>query len=323
MPGKISSSAGITGSNTTNPGAEENTQESVAWAARDVGKAPTAPPPPHVSARPTHSPDSNNHNEKHLEAIRKGVTLRKTAVNTKPATSAESRVKFKSANAYITDGSWGSYKEKLTKMITDSGGKPTKNQHLNKLMAEHAKAANKTGVINAVVSDRDATGKLQEHKQISKSEYEGYVLGHEQKIDRRNDFKQTISWFLDRYLENLQKPALATGKKRGKNRDKKSLQDLMQEQFGIATMVQTPRTFFMENPELKVQLEKTGCKVEYLSQEDINTGFIDGLIRYDSNPKKISRFLEAIFLRREAELLKNLEALEAARSKHQMNLSKR
>ncbi len=287
-------------------------ENSAAWVARSVKKIPQPPPPPKPLHNSSSPPDSGK-NEL-LEAIRKGVTLRKTAVNAKPATSAESGVEFKSANAYITDGSWSSYKEKLTKMITDSGGKPGKNRHLNELMEQHAKAANKTGVINAVVSDRDAMGKLQQHQQISKSEYEGYVLGREQNIDRTNDFKQSISEFLDQYLQNLI---------RGKKRSKKGLQNLMHAQFGIATMVQTPRTFFIENPELKVQLDKTGCNIEYLSQEDINAGFINGLIHYDSNPKKIDHFLKTIFSRREAELLKNLTALEAARNTHQMNLSKR
>ena len=297
-----------------------NAQKSAAWATRNVRNAPPSspanvPPPPPVSSdtgalvASSTKPAGTQHHEAHLEAIRQGITLRKSVPkqDTSPVTSANTKVQYRSAYAYITDGSWDNYKDKLTRMITESGGKPTSNQHLNHLMAAHARFANKTGVINAVVSDRDATGQLQKHERVSKSEYESYVLGREQKVDRNNDFKQTLNVFLDQYLHNL-----SAGAKKGK----KSLKGRMQAWFGIATVVQTPRTFFMENEDLRKQLEKTGCNIEFLLPEDITEDFISGLIHYDTNPKRIDRLLENVFSRQKIKLLEAEAALERARNKH-------
>ena len=171
----------------------------------------------------------------------------------------------------------------------------------------------KTGKVDAVAGDRDADGKVKKSGTVSKTEYEGYILGREQTNDRNNDFKQNIDQYLDIYLEELSLVA---------SEQKSSLKSKMQEWFAIATVVQTPQTFFVENGDLNKQLVKTGCQVQWLTSGDITEDFIDGLIHYDDTPEKIDPILDDIFAREKKKFQDKGEALDNAKKKHKSKLSR-
>lgn len=278
------------------------------------------PPPPPMNFGPgmTPAPKASTSStvddpQAHLKAIQEGFKLRK--VNPEKNKSTEkpesSGTSFMPATFYLSNGSWGTYKDKLKTMIIESGGKETSNEHLNRLMRKHAKHTNKTGKIDAVAGDRDAEGRLKTSGNISKSEYESYVLGREQTNDRNNDFKQNIDQYLDIYLDELSMAA---------SKHKSSLKSKMQEWFAIPTVVQTPQTFFVENGDLNKQLVKTGCQVQWLTPGDITEDFIDGLIHYDDAPEKIDSILDAIFAREKKKFQAKGEALDNAQKKHKSKL---
>lgn len=292
----------------------KNLEKSTNWVSRNVKKEgpPTPPAPPKVNNSP--NPGKAKPGNELLSAIRKGVSLRKiTSRNkeNKPAKPTNSRVKFLSASEYINNCSWDNYKMSLVGKIIACKGRPTDNPNLNRLMLDHAKFANKAGIVNAVVSDRDASGQVQTHQHVRKSEYESYVLGREQNIDRNNDFKQSINSFLDKYLTELDLEA---------KKENLRLQDRMKLWFGINPKVESPQSFFRENRELKLQLDKTGFDVGYLKTEDITEYFVDALISFDTNPKKINPMLENVFSRVKIDILAREAELERAMSKYRGNL---
>ena len=292
-----------------NPDAKgDNKTQETTGLGRNIKEAP--PPPPLRSAGDPPNPAKGKRNEEHLAAIRKGVALKKVTTrvkDTKPEKTASAEAKFLPASEYIDNCSWDYYKEQIVNKITESKGQMTENRHLNSLMVDHAKFAKKTGMVNAVVSDRDASGQVQEHKEVRKSEYVNYVLGREQKIDRNNDFNQNISGFLDRYMHDLAE---------GAKKENMRLKDRMEQWFGIATKVQSPQSFFRENRELRVQLDKTGFDINHLAPEDITESFVEGLIDYDTQPKKIDEMLEIVFSRELTNILKREGRIRKAITNH-------
>ena len=316
MPIRIPSSNGTTspaGGSKSKADAGERITDSTTWISRNVkDKNPPAPPPP-PDVKNSPSPDIKTGND-HLAAIRKGVSLRKVTTRNKenkPAKTTNAGVKFLSGSEYIANCSWDNYKKSLVDKIIASKGRPTDNPHLNSLMLDHAKFASKTGIVNAVVSDRDESGQVQTHQHVRKSEYESYVLGREQNIDRNNDFKQSINSFLDKYLSEL----VVRAKK-----ENLRLKDCMKLWFDINTKVESPQSFFRENRELRLQLDKTGCEIGYINPEDITESFVDALINFDTNPKEINPMLEKIFSRVRLELISKEAALEKALSKYRGKL---
>lgn len=316
MPINITTSNGMTrpvdeGESEANAG--KNLKKSTSWISRNVErKAP--PPPPKVQNSP--SPDKAKTGNDHLAAIRKGVSLRKITTRkkeNKPAKTTNAGVKFLSASEYIANCSWDNYKKSLVDKIIAAKGRPTDNPHLNRLMQDHAEYANKVGIVNAVVSDRDASGQVQTHQNVRKSEYEGYVLGRERNIDRNNDFKQSINSFLDKYLSELTHKA---------KKDNLRLKDCMKLWFNINAKVESPQSFFRENSELKLQLDKTGFDIRYFGPEDITESFVDALIRFDTNPEKINPMLEKIFSREKVEILAKEKAIEKAMNLYRDKLKK-
>lgn len=317
MPIRIPTSNG-----TTSPADEskskadvgKKTKDSTRWISRNVKNENPPAPPPQPEVKNSPGPDKAKTASDHLAAIRKGVSLRRVTTRNKenkPEKTANAGVKFLSASEYIANCSWDNYKKTLVDKIIASKGRPTDNPHLNSLMLEHAKFANKTGIVNAVVSDRDESGQVQTHQHVRKSEYESYVLGREQNIDRNNDFKQSINSFLDKYLSEL----VVRAKK-----ENLRLKDCMKLWFNINTKVESPQSFFRENRELRLQLDKTGCEIGYINPEDITESFVDALICFDTNPKEINPMLEKIFSRVRLEIISKEAALEKALSKYRGKL---
>ena len=289
-------------------------KDSTRWISRNVQNENPPAPPPQPEVRNSTSPDQAKTGNDHLAAIRKGVSLRKVTTRKKvnnPAKTTNAGVKFLSASEYIANCSWDNYKKSLVDKIIASKGRPTDNPHLNRLMLDHAKFASKTGIVNAVVSDRDESGQVQTHQHVRKSEYESYVLGREQNIDRNNDFKQSINSFLDKYLSEL----VVRAKK-----ENLRLKDCMKLWFDISTKVDSPQSFFRENRELRLQLDKTGCEIGYINPEDITESFVDALINFDTNPKEINPMLENIFSRVRVDIVTREAALEKAVSKYRNKL---
>lgn len=305
MPIQITKSNGVTSpadDDKSKANVDKNLKESTKWISRNVDNK--------VPSRQA----KVNTGDDHLAAIRKGVSLRKISTRkkeNKPVKTTNSKVKFLSASEYIDNCSWDSYKKSLVDKIVASKGRPTDNPHLNRLMLDHAKFANKAGIVNAVVSDRDESGRVQTHQNVRKSEYEGYVLGRERNIDRNNDFKQNIISFLDKYLSELTHEA---------KKENLRLKDRMKLWYGINTKVESPQSFFRENKELRLQLDKTGCYIDYIKPEDITESFVDALISYDTDPLKINPMLENIFSRKKIDILAQESAHEKARSIHRNNL---
>ncbi|WP_066013548.1 hypothetical protein [Endozoicomonas atrinae] len=282
-----------------------------------VPKAPVAPPtaPPLVETTSDDQKTGQTDNRSVLlNAIIKGPShgLRKVAAETSTS-KPKAPTTFMPAAAYLFNASWGTWKEKLTSAVIASGGKPGDNEHLNLLMEQHAKYAKKTGVINAVSSDIDAVGKAKASGIVSKTVYEGYVAGREQKSDRNNDFKQSIDSFLDQYLGQLSEES---------SKSKTGMKAVMQERFGLATVVQTPQTFFLENKELNGQLVEAGLKIEWLNAGDITEQFIDALIHYDEEPERITPFIDEILARERRKYEAKEADLDSAQKKHKSKLSK-
>ncbi len=285
--------------------------------AMDLGKGSTtakAPPAPSADLA-----------AEHLKKIQGGIRLRKAVTNDRSGVNLQGASQtseiqqpeqmtqnFMPAALYLSNASWLTYKDKLKTMITEAGGKPTGKNHLDRLMRKHAKHAEKSGNLNAVAGDRDADGKLKASGSVSKSEYEAYVAGREQTNDRNNDFKQNIDNYLDTYLQELSQAASKNGS---------SLKNKMQEWFGIPTLVKRPKEFFAEYMELNEPLVKTGFKVDWFEPEDITETFIDGLIDYEKNPKKIDSILEKIHDRELNKVKKSEAALNNAKKKHKSKLS--
>lgn len=317
MPIRIITSNGVTsradeGKSKADVG--KNSEDSTKWISRNVKNEAPPPPPPKANNSP--SPDKAKTGNDHLAAIRKGVSLRKITTRkkeNKPAKTTNAGVKFLSASEYIANRSWDNYKKSLVDKIVAAKGRPTDNPHLNSLMQDHAEFANKAGIVDAVVSDRDASGRVQTHQHVRKSEYEGYVLGRERNVDRNNDFKQSINSFLDKYLSELTQEA-----KKGNLR----LKDCMKLWFNINAKVESPQSFFRENRELKLQLDKTGFDIRYFSPEDITEPFVDALISFDTNPEKINPMLEKIFSREKVEILAREAAIENAMNIYRDKLKK-
>ncbi|WP_419832484.1 hypothetical protein [Endozoicomonas atrinae] len=271
--------------------------------------APPPPPPPETTSNGQKTDRAALFNE-----IHKGPAHGLRQVKAETSTSKpKAPTAFMPAASYLFNASWGTWKEKLTSAVIASGGKPGDNNHLNLLMKQHAEYAKKTGFINAVSSDIDADGKAKASRIVSKTVYEGYVAGREQKSDRNNDFKQSIDVFLDNYLGQLSEEASET------NQDMKVV---MQERFDLATVVQTPQTFFLENKDLNDQLVKAGLKIEWLNTGDITEQFIDALIHYDDDPARFSPFIEQIVTRERKKYEAKEADLDSAQKKHKSKLSK-
>ena len=317
MPIRIPTSNG-----TTSPADESKSKadvgnkikDSTRWVSRNVKNENPPAPPPQPEVKNSPSPDKAKTGNDHLAAIRKGISLRKITTRkkeNKPAKTTNSGVKFLSASEYIANCSWDNYKKSLVDKIIASKGRPTDNPNLNRLMLDHAKFANKSGIVNAVVSDRDASGQVQTHQHVRKSEYEGYVLGRERNVDRNNDFKQNINSFLDKYLSELA---------HGAKKENLRLKDRMKSWFDINTKVESPQSFFREYRELRLQLDKTGFDIGYIKPEDITEPFVDALISFDTNPKEINPMLENIFSREKIDILAREAAIEKAMSKYRGKL---
>lgn len=288
---------------------------------------PVGGPPPPMNFGPVKTPTQKvtvDDPQAHLNAIQGGIKLRKAVINDRSGANTqgarqtseiqqpeEMAKNFLPAALYLSTASWLTYKDKLKTMIKVAGGKPTGRKYLDMLMKKHAKHAGKAGNLNAVAGDRDAEGNLKASGSVIKSEYESYVIGREQTNDRNNDFNQNIDDYLDTYLEDLSQAATNNGS---------TLKAKMQEWFGIPSLVQRPQEFFSEYKELNEPLSKTGVQMQWLESGDITEEFIDGLISYEQNPKKIDSILEKIYAR-EVKKVKNKEAdLNNAQKKHKSKI---
>ena len=122
------------------------------------GGFPSVPPFPEGSPGKviTESSESEDQTAKHLKAIRGGIKLKKAVTNDRSAVNLkgdsqtseiqqhkETAKKFMPAALYLSNGAWGTYKDKLKAMVIESGGKETSNKYLNTLMEKHAKYAKK------------------------------------------------------------------------------------------------------------------------------------------------------------------------------------